>query len=317
MIVVSSLVETIAAGRPEVLGRDRVQLAADFLADDRAAGQDGDVTQHLLAPIAEARRLDGEDGDRAAELVDDQGREGLTVDVLGDDDHRLALLDALLERREHVLDAGDLLVRDQDERAVEDRFHPIGVGHEVRREVAAVELHALGVFLLEAQALALFDGDDAVLADLVHHLGDDLADLGIRGADGGDGRDLLAIVDRARLLGDLGNDGLDGRFDAALDDHRVGAGGHDAQALGHERLAEHDRGRRAVAGDVVRLGRDFLEQLGAHVLERVLELDVTSDRHAVVGDRGRAELLVEDDVATLGADRHLDGVGEMVDPALE
>ena len=34
---------------------------------------------------------------------------------------------------------------------VEDRFHAIGVGHEVGRDVAAVELHALGVFLLEAE----------------------------------------------------------------------------------------------------------------------------------------------------------------------
>ena len=234
-----------------------------------------------------------------------------------DDQRRLALLDGLLEGREHVLDARDLLVGDEDERVVEDRFHAVGVGHEVRRDVAAVELHALGVFLLEAQALALFDGDDAVLADLVHDLGDDLADFRIRGADGGDGRDLLAVVDRAGLLGDLRDDGLDGGLDAALDDHRVGPGGHDAEALGDHRLAEHDRGGRAVAGDVVGLGRDFLEELRAHVLERVLELDVASDRDAVVGDRRRAELLVEDDVAALRADRHLDGVGEAVDAALE
>ena len=165
--------------------------------------------------------------------------------------------------------------------------------------------------------LPFLDGDDAVLADLVHHLGDDLADFGVRRADGGDGRDLLAVVDGARLLLDLGDDRLDGGLDAALDDHRVGPGGHDAQALADERLAEHDRGGRAVAGDVVGLGRDFLEELGAHVLERIVELDVTGDRHAVVGDRRRAELLVEDDVAALGADRDLDGVGEVVDAPLE
>ena len=119
------------------------------------------------------------------------------------------------------------------------------------------------------------------------------------------------------LLLDLGDDRLDGLLDAALDDHRVGAGGHDAEALGDERLAEHDRGGRAVAGDVVGLGRDFLEELRAHVLERVFELDVAGDGHAVVGDRRRAELLVEDDVAALGAERDLDRVGEAVDAALE
>ena len=120
-----------------------------------------------------------------------------------------------------------------------------------------------------------------------------------------------------RVLLELGDDGLDGLLDAALDDHRVGAGGDVAEALADHRLAEDDRGGRAVAGDVVGLGRDFLEELGAHVLERVVELDVAGDRDAVVGDRGRAELLVEDDVAALGADRHLHRVGEPVDALLE
>ena len=82
-------------------------------------------------------------------------------------------------------------------------------------------------------------------------------------------------------------------------------------------LAEHDRGGGAVAGDVVGLGRDLLEELRAHVLERIVELDVAGDGHAVVGDGRRAELLVEDDVAALGADRHLDRVGEAVDAPLE
>ena len=118
-------------------------------------------------------------------------------------------------------------------------------------------------------------------------------------------------------LRDLRDDGLDGLLDAALDDHRVGPGADVPEALGDDRLAEHDRGGRAVAGDVVGLGRDLLEELRAHVLERIVELDVASDRDAVVGDRRRTELLVEDDVAALRADRDLDGVGETIDAALE
>src|SRR5262249_4224374 len=39
--------------------------------------------------------------------------------------------------------------------------------------------------------------------------------------------------------------------------------------------------------------------------------------YTVVGDRGRAPLLLEDDVATLGAQRHLHGVGEDVHAPLE
>ena len=100
---------------------------------------------------------------------------------------------------------------------LEDRLHAVGVGDEVGRDVAAVELHALGVLGLEAERLALLDRDDAVLADLVHHLGDDLADLGIGGADRGHGRDLLAVVDRAGAALELGDDRLDALLDAAPD----------------------------------------------------------------------------------------------------
>ena len=59
------------------------------------------------------------------------------------------------------------------------------------------------------------------------------------------------------------------------------------------------------------------EQLRAHVLERVLELDLLGDGDAVVGDGRGAELLVERDVAALRAERGLDRVGQRVDAALE
>src|SRR4029077_358407 len=58
-----------ATSRPEVLGGDRVELAPDLFADGGPAGQGRDVAEHLLAAVAEARRLDGEDLDGATELV--------------------------------------------------------------------------------------------------------------------------------------------------------------------------------------------------------------------------------------------------------
>ena len=50
---------------------------------------------------------------------------------------------------------------------------------------------------------------------------------------------------------------------------------------------------------------------------RVLKLDLTGDGNAVVGDGRSAPLLVDDDVAAPGAQRHLDGVREAVDTALQ
>src|SRR5690606_4812249 len=89
------------------------------------------------------------------------------------------------------------------------------------------------------------------------------------------------------------------------------------EALVDHGLGQHGGGGRTVTGDVVGLGGNFLGQLRAKVLERVVELDLTRDGDTVVGDRGSSPLLVEDDVATLRAERHLDGVGERVDAALE
>jgi hypothetical protein len=144
-------------------------------------------------------------------------------------------------------------------------------------------------------------GDDAFLADLVHRLGDDVADALV--AARGDGRhrgDLLLGLDVLGRGGQLLGDGLDGLLDAALDAHRVRTRGHVAQALADHRLGEDRRGRRTVTGDVVGLLRDLLDELGPDLLVGVLELDLLGDAHTIVGDGGRAPLLLEDDVAALG-----------------
>src|SRR6202008_2595016 len=98
---------------------------------------------------------------------------------------------------------------------------------------------------------------------------------------------------------------------------RVGPGRHVAQALAHQRLSQHGRRRRAVAGNVVGLLRYFLNQLGADLLPRVLELDLLGDGHAIVGDRGGSPLLLEYHVPALGAEGYLHGVGKLVHAALE
>ena len=59
---------------------------------------------------------------------------------------------------------------------VQDGLAGLGVGDEVRRDVALVELHALGELEFGGEGLGLLDGDDAVLADLGERLADELAD---------------------------------------------------------------------------------------------------------------------------------------------
>src|SRR4029077_8657183 len=65
----------------ELVDRHLVELEAELFGDDRAAREDGDVLEHLLAAIAEARRFHRDARERAAQLVDDERRERFALDV--------------------------------------------------------------------------------------------------------------------------------------------------------------------------------------------------------------------------------------------
>ena len=306
-----------AAGAAELRELRVLELEAHLLGDDLAAGEDRDVLEHALAAIAEARGLDGDAGEGAAQLVDHQRRERLALDVLGDDQQRLARLDDLLEHRQQIADRADLRVRDEDVGILEDRLHPLLVGDHVGRDVALVELHALGELEVHAERLALLDVHDPVLADLLDRVGDHVADLLIAGRDRRHASDLILARDLLRLRLDVLDNLVDGDLDAALEAERVRARGDVLQPRVHDRLREHGRRGGAVARDVVGRRGDLAHQLGALILKDVLDLDLTRDRHAVVRDRRRAELLVEHHVTAARAERHLDRVGDRVNTLLE
>ena len=306
------------AGRAHHVEAHTVELESDLLGNDLTTGEDGHVLEHCLTALAEARGLDGHRVEGATDLVDDQRGQGLALDVLGDDQQRATRLHDLLEHREHVLHRADLALVEEDVRLFEDRLLALWVGHEVRRQVALVELHALDEVEIHAERVGLLHGHDAVLTHLVDGVGDDLADRHVGSRNGGHVGDLLlGVIDPHRLVGNGADSGGHGGLDALLEAHRVGAGGHVAKALADQRLGQHGGGGGAVSSDVVGLGGHLLHQLGTHVLEAVLQLHLTGDGYAVVGDGGGAELLVEDHVAALGAEGDLDGVGQLVHAGLE
>ncbi len=283
------------------------QREAALLADHHAAREGRDVLEHFLAAVTEARRLDGGDFQGAAQAVHHEGREGLAFDILGDDQEALAFPGHRLEHGHQVLHVGDLLVGEEDVGIVQDGFHLVPVGHEVRADVAAVELHALDHLHLGLGALGFLDGDDAVLLHLGHGLGDELADVGV--VVGGDGTHLLdlgvILADRLALGLEVLDDGGDGLVDTALEVHRIRTGGDVLQTHVHDGLGEDRGGGGTVTGLLVGLGSDLLDHLGAHVLEAVLEFDLLGDGHAVLGDLGGSEFLVDDHVTAFRAQGHL------------
>ena len=69
-----------------------------------AAGEHGQVLEHGLAALTEARRLHRHRREGPPDLVHDQGGERLAVDVLGDEQQGLARLHDLLEHGHEVVD---------------------------------------------------------------------------------------------------------------------------------------------------------------------------------------------------------------------
>src|SRR6266513_748040 len=269
-------------GAAEVLQRRVLELEAQLLADHGAARAGSHGCEHRLAAVAEARRLHGASLQDAADIVHHQRGERLALDFLGDEQQRLAGLGDLLEDRQQLADRRDLLVIQRDVRILEHADLLLGIVDDIRRQVAAVELHALDEVELVVERFAVLDGDHAFLADLVHRIGDDLADVGVRV--GGNRADLGNFLRGGAGLGDLLQllDHGDHRLvDAALQVHRVHARGDELHALAHDGLGENGCGRGAVTGHVRGLGGDFLHHLRAPVLEIGWRLCAFDDAHDV------------------------------------
>src|SRR5699024_3497906 len=108
--------------------------------------------------------------------------------IFGHDQQRTVLLGDVFQQRQHVADVGDLLVVQQNVGVIQFGRHRLVVGDEIRGQIATIELHAFDNIEFVVQGRTLFDRDHAFLADLVHGVGDNLADflVGV----GGDGADL-------------------------------------------------------------------------------------------------------------------------------
>ena len=145
--------------------------------------------------------------------------------------------------------------------------------------------------------------------------------LGDGGADalvllGGDRRHVGEVLDPGDVPGaalQLGHDQLGRVLDAPAQQHRVCSLLERLHALANDGLRQQSSGRGPVTGDIAGFVGHLSDQLGAHVLQRIGELDLTRDRNAVVGDRGRAGQPLQHDVAALGPERDLYRVGELVD----
>jgi len=292
---------------------DVVHRQADVLGDLGAAAHDFDVLHEVLAVVAEGRGLHGTDAQAGLEFVDDQGCQHVTFDVFGNDQEGFVDLEAVLEEGQQGLQLGDFLLDQQHVALVEHDLLFLGVGHEVRRDEAAVELHAFYDFDLVLGGLAFSHSDGAFLADALLSLADQTADAEVAVCgDGGYLGDLLLAVNLAGHVVELLLDELACDLNAASEVHGVHAGCHGLDAFPEDGAGQDGGGGGPVACDVVGLLRDRLDEVGAEVDLAVGELDVLGHCDTVFGDLGGAERLVQDHVAPLRTQRDLHCVCQLV-----
>ena len=204
-----------------------------------------------------------------------------------------------MQQHERIFQRGDLF---------------LGVVDEVRRQVAAIELHTFHDFQFAFQASAVFHGDHAFFADFVHRISNDVAD-GAVGV-GGDAAHLSDFFIGGARLGDFFQlfNCCDHRFvDTALEIHWIHTGGDIFHAFFQDCLSQHSRGGGAVASDVGSLGSNFFHHLRAHVFELVFEFDFFSNRYTVLGDGRRAEGAIQHHVAAFRAQGDFYRISQYVD----
>ncbi len=252
------LVDLHALGLAELADVGVLELEAEFFGDNLAAGKDGDVLEHGLASVAEAGRLDRAGFERSAEAIDDERREGLSVDVLGDDEERATRLRDLLEQGKHVLHVGDFLVVNEDVGILEDGFHAVAVGHEIRRDIPAVELHSFHEVGGRVHRLRFLDGDDAVLSDLLDGVGKNLSDFFVVvRRNGGYVRNLVRSLDFLGVLLDFLDRDCYRLVDAPLELDGGHAGGDRFKPFPDHGVGKDGRRGGSVSRHVVGLRGDF------------------------------------------------------------
>ena len=298
---------------PKIAELHAIEGDSQVLKDRLATGENGQIAEHRLPPVAVAGRLDGDRLNDPTELVDDEGGQRLPLDILGNHDERLTALAHRLEQRHEVLGARDLLLEKQDVWILELADLALSISDKMGREEAAVKLHSLYHVDGRLRLLPFLDGDHTILANLEEGLGQHIADRGIVVAGDRGDLDQFLFVFLVNLGGHsenrLGNS-LNSLVDAACQGHRVGSCRDHLEALPKDGLGEHSGRRGAVAGHVIGLAGSFFDQLRAEILEGILEVDVFGDGDAVLGHLGGAPALVENRIAAPGTERALDRAGE-------
>ena len=116
---------------------------------------------------------------------------------------------------------------------------------------------------------------------------------------------------------DICYNGCNGLVDTTLEVHRISTCGDVLQSNVHDALCEDGGGGCSVAGVVTSLAGYALHELGACVLKVVLEFNLLSHCHSVLCNLGSTKFLLNNHVAALRTECHLDCISQLVNALLQ
>ena len=275
---------------------DALQVNAAVLENRVGAGQRGDVTQDSLTAIAVTRSLYGRYLQNAPHLVDHQRRECFAIDILGNDQQLLLRLADCLKQRNQSLIRRNFFFVNQDVTVFHLHADFVLVGDKVRRKETAVKLHTLDHFNGGLAAAPFFNRDHAIFANLKKRVGQNTANR--RVVVTGDRGNLLNLflalgVNRFGLTSNLVANRGNCLADTARESHRVKTRSNHLQTFAENSFGQNRGCRGSVASHIIGLAGRFLHQLNAEIFVRVIQFDVLSDGHTVLGHLGAAPTLVE------------------------
>ena len=136
--------------------------------------------------------------------------------------------------------------------------------------------------------------------------------MGIAARNRGDGFNIRIGINRTRDFKQFFRDRLAGFLHALTDEDGVRAFFHGVNAAMDHFLGKKGCRGRAIPSSIIRFIRDFVYELGAHILEVVLKFDFAGNRHPIICDKGRTIPFIEDDVTSFGSNGQFDGVGKRI-----
>ena len=166
-----------ATGCAQHLQLGVLELETSVFGNQLTIRQHSHVFEHGLTTVTKTRCLHSSHVQHTAQTVHHKGGKGFFLNVLSNDQKRFSGASDLLEHRNEVLDQTNFLIGEQNVGLVQDGFHPLGVGGEIRGDIALIEPHTFGDLELSLHGLAFFERDHTLLADFVHSVGNHFADF--------------------------------------------------------------------------------------------------------------------------------------------